>query len=74
VAALAGRERQARERTVIVVLSDGAPCDGAAVISVALTGGLSDIQADMYGIDNVVEWTGDWDSLARDIATVIAAQ
>lgn len=88
VAAIAKRERARTERTVILVLSDGQPCDpeswvqaaagdarrnGALVISVALANGLSEMQNALYGVQNVVEYTGDWDALARDVARVIGA-
>lgn len=89
IAALTHRvvsERSTRERSIIVVISDGAPCEpedwvkGAAdsarkqkvgVVSVAIAGGLTKTQEACYGVENVVPWTGDWSALATGIAKII---
>jgi hypothetical protein len=88
IAALSSRitdERTSRERSIMVVISDGAPCedeswvraavdkarrDKVGVMSVAIAGGLTHTQEACYGPEWVVPWT-DWDSLARDIARMI---
>jgi len=77
-----------REQSVLVVISDGQPNEtedlvrscvervrslGVSVISVAVEGGLSAIQAALYGHDAVVEWRGDWDRMAMDLMDVLAA-
>lgn len=89
IAALSSRivnERSARETSVMVVVSDGAPCEDEAwvrgavenarkqkvgVMSVAITGGLTTTQESCYGAEWVVPWTGDWDALSRDIARMV---
>jgi hypothetical protein len=89
IAALSSRivnERSARETSVMVVVSDGAPCEDEAwvrgavenarkqkvgVMSVAITGGLTTTQEACYGADWVVPWNGDWDDLSRNIARMV---
>ena len=81
------RERAQRETSVMVVISDGAPCEdydkvrdaavaarakGVGVISVAISGGLTATQETCYGQPNVIPWENDWDGLARNIARVMA--
>lgn len=78
--------RKQREQSIIVVISDGAPCEseawvrgaadeareqGIGVVSVAISGGLSRTQEACYGADDVVAWTGDWDSLAERLAEIV---
>ena len=88
IAALTQRitsERTTRERSVMVVISDGAPCEpepwvrgavenarkqSVGVMSVAISGGLTKTQEACYGTDWVVPFT-DWDSLARNIARMV---
>ena len=80
------RERSPRERSLMVVMSDGAPCEphpwvagaveavrekGIGVISVAVTGGLTKTQEACYGVENVVPWENDWDKLGRGIARIM---
>lgn len=79
-------ERNSRERSILVVLSDGAPCEdeawvmsavqrardkGIGVVSVAVAGGLTATQEACYGPMSVVPWTGDWDALGRGMAQII---
>jgi hypothetical protein len=79
-------DRGSRERSIMVVLSDGAPCEpepwvrgavegarrqGIGVVSVAVAGGLTRTQEVCYGPENVVPWTGDWDMLGRGMAQII---
>ena len=80
------KERGNREQSVLVVISDGAPCEdearvrdaaasarkaGVGVVSVAIAGGLTKTQEACYGADSVVPWTGDWDDLSRNIARIM---
>ena len=80
------RERSRRERSVMVVISDGAPCEpepwvrgaveatrqrGIGVVSVAIAGGLTSTQEACYGTDMVVPWHGDWDALTRGMAKIM---
>jgi hypothetical protein len=80
------RERSPRERSVMVVLSDGAPNedeswvrgavesvrkDGIGVISVAIDGGLTETQNECYLPEYVVPWEGDWDLLGRKMAKIM---
>jgi nitric oxide reductase activation protein len=83
VGSIARDQRARNERTILVVLSDGAPCEseafvadcvagarkaGTAVLSVAVEQGLTEIQDAMYGRESVVVWHGDWNRLATDLA------
>jgi len=81
---LAGRK--AREHSILVVVSDGAPCEPVDkvasavdhareqrvdVVSVAISGGLTSTQEACYGPRDVVTWHGDWERLGHDMAQII---
>lgn len=80
------RERSQREQSILMVLSDGAPCEpedwvrgavetlrdkGVGVVSVAMDGGLTETQEQCYGREYVVRFSGDWQALGRDMAEKI---
>jgi len=86
VASIVAEEKGATDRSIIVVLADGAPGEnegrwlpavveqarkGATVISVALAGGMTAAQIRGYGAEYVVTWKGDWGLLAREMAGAI---
>jgi len=77
---------EARERALLIVISDGAPCEsesyvagavntarkaGVGVISVAIDNGLTETQQQCYGRENVVEWKGNWMLATRTMAQIM---
>lgn len=79
-------ERKPRERSIIVVLTDGRPSEpaewvraavnslndkGVTVLAVAISNGLTDSLRQCYGPENVVIWRDDWRRLGRELGQAL---
>lgn len=79
-------ERKPRERSIVIVLTDGQPSEEVAwvraavnslndqhvaVLAVAISNGLTDSLRQCYGADNVVIWHDDWRRLGRELGQAL---
>lgn len=80
------QDRKPRERSLIVVLTDGQPSEHeqwvrsavetmgkqrVGVLAVAIAPGLSESQRRTFGADSTVIWNGDWRRLGRDLGKAL---